>query len=41
MRKTHECHSEPQAQNLVFTATDPKILRLRLRMIGTQSMHNK
>ena len=40
MRKSHECHSEPQAKNLAFTATDEgEILRLLPQDdIATQSL---
>ena len=40
IRKSHECHSEPQAKNLAFPATyEDEILRLsRQDDIATQSV---
>jgi hypothetical protein len=40
MRKSHECHSEPQAKNLAFPATyEGEILRLSPQDdIATQSV---
>jgi hypothetical protein len=40
MRKSHECHSEPQAKNLAFPATcEDEILRLSPHdEIATQSV---
>jgi hypothetical protein len=40
MRKSHECHSEPQAKNLAFTGTyKSEILRLSPQDdIATQSL---